>query len=232
MAKGKNVTEMQDAILGQFKRARMQSQGSKTKRDEYIEEARKKKLAFQQKKRLKDDKLFLGGFDGTTLKEVEQKHAESLSKRDKQLLDYKNNDKLHILLLKTMKMFEDIDPLQPVNAEALEPLKGTESLVYDLNDATVLLKIGRTLSSSLKITATINYKEAYYRKADDFETSKQSVRDFRDKEVTINIRGKYGDFITFMRSIFDKLTTAIKDYDLVDPVKELRDANIWTFKFN
>lgn len=223
----KTVSSVQDSALNQFRHAAMGNTNDKTA--EYMAISAEKRRAFEEKMKGQEQPFLRRGFTKTTLERIEKKQAENLLYEQQRLqnsIDHRNRHSMVNELLDVFGILDNYD------ASTLAKFNKTEHEIFKNEKNIVSMKIGRCLSSSIKIQFNVSYLKKYYKQSESFAIDKSVESDFKWIETVENITAKYGNLINFRRNLLPKIATIIENYSIQNlNNSEENELDIWTFKF-
>lgn len=231
MGKAKDISEVQDRILGQFQRDAKSENASTNISARAIKDGAKMTQIRKDKQAAIDAQgKFLGNFTAddhaaclVAVKKREQKHAESVVKSAEST---NRHSALNDLLdaFPTGFFYNHI-----IDAEALEEMRGQSIVVVDTPNITITVEIDKALTSTLRCFRTLRYNKPIFTKGPDFETTKQPIKAYRKIEEREKFNPPLGDVLEFRKGLLAPVGELLKRYNVEDTSRQT--ANIWDFNF-
>lgn len=222
----RSLEASQNSALNQFRHA---SQGNQhDKLAEYLSLSNEKKKDFLSKNKQLNKSLTVGGFTVEKLKQISEK-IENDAATHKRLLDESiNNKNRHAMLNTALEIFGVHDIY---NASTMSQLNKQEFELVDYEKIKVSMKVGRCLSSSIKISVTVSTLKPYYKKSESFDQDGQTILDHKWIDEIVNFTAKYGNLMAFRKSLLPNLTKIVENFYIEDTNVRVLSEDIWEFNF-
>lgn len=117
------------------------------------------------------------------------------------------------------------------DASTLRQFNKQEFELIDSEEIKVSMLVGRCLSSSIKLSVTVSTLKPYYKKSESFDIDGATTLDHKWVDETSKFTAKYGDLMTFRKSLLPNLSKLIENFYIEDANVRVLSENIWEFNF-
>ncbi|BBI90512.1 hypothetical protein HYO65_gp120 [Tenacibaculum phage PTm1] len=186
MAGGRSITETQTNILGQFQKV-LRSQVH----DDIITQS-----ISRGKKNIKPKQES----DARTFERIQTKQALEATKRQ-MIIDQTAMDRNRHSLLNSVLDIFGIEWLknQTIDAELMEEFKGKTYTIYNSDKLKVYFEIKQILKYNVKCFIHIEQNKEIFVKADDFETTRRTIKANKVINDSLELKPALGDIFEFRK---------------------------------